>query len=85
LGKSNSSNKKTPYIVTSDRSLNIYAKITMKQFEYKTLEFDPKGKWVKTIAMDSSELEIQLNTMGKNGWELIIRPIIHKPEALLKY
>ncbi len=43
----------------------------MKQFEYKTLEFEPSGKWVKSIKIDSSELEVQLNDMGKNGWELI--------------
>ncbi len=43
----------------------------MKQFEYKTLEFEPKGKWFKSIKMDSSELEVQLNDMGKNGWELV--------------
>lgn len=33
----------------------------MKQFEYKTLEFEPSGKWIKSIKMDSSELEVQLN------------------------
>ena len=43
----------------------------MKQFEYKTLEVEPSGKWIKTIKVDSSELEVQLNDIGKNGWELV--------------
>ena len=43
----------------------------MKQFEYKTLQFGPSGKWFKTVKMDDTELENQLNDMGKNGWELV--------------
>ncbi len=43
----------------------------MKQFEYKTLEFEPSGKWLKIIRMDASELEITLNEMGEKGWELV--------------
>ena len=42
----------------------------MKQFEYKTLEFEPSGKWLRIIRMDTSELEITLNQMGEEGWEL---------------
>ena len=43
----------------------------MKQFEYKTLEFEPIGKWLNVIRMDTSELEITLNKMGEEGWELV--------------
>jgi hypothetical protein len=43
----------------------------MKQFEYKTLVFEPNGKWIKVIKMETPELESQLNELGKNGWELI--------------
>jgi hypothetical protein len=45
--------------------------IFMKQFEYKTIEFEPSGKWLKVIRMESSELEDKLNDMGKEGRELI--------------
>ena len=43
----------------------------MKQFEYKTTEFEPRGKWLKIIRMETSELEDKLNKMGKDEWELI--------------
>ena len=43
----------------------------MKKFEYKTLVFEPGGKWVKVIQMETQELENQLNELGSNGWELI--------------
>ncbi|TXE20928.1 DUF4177 domain-containing protein [Psychroflexus gondwanensis] len=43
----------------------------MKQFEYKTTEFEPRGKWLKIIGMETSELEDKLNEMGKDAWELI--------------
>lgn len=43
----------------------------MKKFEYKTLEFSPEGKWLKLINIENSEIEPQLNEMGKEGWELI--------------
>ena len=42
----------------------------MKQFEYKTLAFEPSGNWLKIIRLDTSELEITLNEMGEDGWEL---------------
>jgi hypothetical protein len=35
----------------------------MKQFEYKTTEFEPRGKWLKIIRMETSELEDKLNKM----------------------
>ncbi|MFV0541309.1 MAG: hypothetical protein ACK5MZ_08755 [Aestuariibaculum sp.] len=40
----------------------------MKQFEYKTMEFEPSGKWLQSIKVNTSELEITLNEMGKEGW-----------------
>ena len=43
----------------------------MKQFEYKTLNIEPSGKWIKTVNLDATELEAQLNEMGNNGWELV--------------
>lgn len=43
----------------------------MRKFEYKTLEFTPTGKWIKRIEINSSEIEIQLNEMGRNGWEFV--------------
>ena len=43
----------------------------MKQFEYKTLNLETNGKWYKQAKMNSSELEVQLNDMGKNGWEIV--------------
>ncbi len=43
----------------------------MKQFEYKNIEFEPSGKFIKSIRIDSSELENQLNEIGRNGWELV--------------
>ena len=43
----------------------------MKQFEYKTIEFEPIGKFIKSIRIDSSELENHLNEMGRNGSELV--------------
>lgn len=43
----------------------------MKQFEYKTLNIEPSGKWIKTVKLDAAELEVQLNEIGKNGWELV--------------
>lgn len=52
----------------------------MKQFEYKTLKIEPSGKWFEAIKMDSSELEVQLNDMGKNGWELV-NSINHSKEG----
>ena len=43
----------------------------MKKFEYKTIEFEPRGKFFQSIKMDSSALENQLNEMGIKGWELV--------------
>ncbi len=43
----------------------------MKKFEYKTLEIDPEGKWIKRINIESSDLETHLNELGNDGWELV--------------
>ena len=43
----------------------------MKKFEYKTIEFEPSGKFIQRIKMDTSDLENQLNELGNDGWELV--------------
>lgn len=43
----------------------------MKKFEYKTLEFKASGNWMNRIKIDSSKLEMLLNELGNEGWELI--------------
>jgi Domain of unknown function (DUF4177) len=41
----------------------------MKKFEYKTLKTREKGFWSGKI--DTNELELYLNKMGFEGWELV--------------
>ena len=43
----------------------------MKKFEYKTLEFEASGNFIRTINIDSKKLEEILNEMGEDGWEMI--------------
>ena len=45
----------------------------MKRFEYKTLgiEMSTKGKWLKTKAIESTEMVTKLNELGQDGWELV--------------
>lgn len=40
-----------------------------KRFEYKTLKTKEKGFWKGTI--DTEELELYLNKLGFEGWELV--------------
>ena len=40
----------------------------MKQFEYKTINLPTKG-WMSKI--DTETLVQELNTLGKQGWEVI--------------
>jgi hypothetical protein len=40
----------------------------MKQFEYKTINLPTKG-WMSKI--DTETLTQELNTLGKQGWEVI--------------
>jgi hypothetical protein len=42
----------------------------MKKFEHKTLTVPTKG-WMK-YKLDFDALEIQLNELGKLGWEVVI-------------
>ena len=41
----------------------------MKIFEYKTFKTRPKGIWQS--ALDTQELELYLNKLGNEGWELV--------------
>ncbi len=41
----------------------------MKRFEYKTLKTREKGFWSGKV--DTSELELYLNKLGFEGWELV--------------
>ena len=42
----------------------------MKKFEYKTVSVPTKG-WMK-YKQDFEALEIQLNELGKLGWEVVV-------------
>jgi len=41
----------------------------MKKWEYKTLKFIPEGVWGGVV--DTQNVEITLNSLGKDGWELV--------------
>lgn len=41
----------------------------MKKFEYKIIKTKQEGFWDPKI--DSDSLEIGLNTLGNQGWELV--------------
>lgn len=41
----------------------------MENWEYKTIKVEPKGFFGGKV--DLNELEAELNTLGRNGWELV--------------
>lgn len=41
----------------------------MKRFEYKTLKTKEKGFW--SGRLDTQELELYLNKLGFEGWEMV--------------
>lgn len=41
----------------------------MKRFEYKTLKTKEKGFW--SGKLDTEELELYLNKLGFEGWEMV--------------
>lgn len=41
----------------------------MPNYEYKVIELKPGGFWGNKL--DAADIEVQLNQMGTEGWELI--------------
>lgn len=41
----------------------------MEQWEYKSLKIETKGFWSRKL--DVNEFDGQLNSLGKDGWELV--------------
>ncbi|WP_028668158.1 DUF4177 domain-containing protein [Runella zeae] len=41
----------------------------MTKFEYKVIELKPGGFW--GMKLDAADIEVQLNKMAQEGWELV--------------